>query len=125
MYVLGDLFLEIIEKNQLFQATFVDGEGNKFSSSYYMIFRFFMAKYYWLGALLILVTLLDILLVGFFSFHLYLVSKNQTFNESDKLDTLFKKAGETNPDDLTLEKIMESSRFYDRGLWNNIWELFE
>jgi palmitoyltransferase ZDHHC4 len=75
----------IIEQKDLRGATFINRTtGEKFSATTMMIFQWILSQHNLMVAVGFMTAVMDLVVIAFFSYHVYLVSRNQTSNESFK-----------------------------------------
>jgi palmitoyltransferase len=136
-FLLSSVLYHIVVDQNLIHATFVDGRGNTFKATSGLIFRYVMLKHLSVITLMVLALVMGCALAIFLGYHVWLVLRNKTTNETAKISDLYwelyqqqealkqvKKNDKTLPiGHLTKEQIQRSERFYDRGLWKNILEV--
>lgn len=142
LLLLLSVLAEIIISKKLLTARFVDSKGNQLQSSYWIIIQYLLNKHWGAIALLILDIVMLITLTVFLFLHLYLMIINQTTNESSKIDHLYqtvqqiekqetkcalekgKKDSERKKPILTKRLVDQSARFYNKGIWLNLRQIF-
>jgi hypothetical protein len=87
-YLLAAMLWDIVVQQRLFSATFVDRLGNQHSANLTIVIQYLLHKYMVVIALLLLAVTMGIALGGFLGYHLNLIAKNRTTNESSKLSDL-------------------------------------
>jgi hypothetical protein len=88
IYLLGYILFNIIVSKDLVNATFIDSLGNRLKSSKIIIVQYLLSKHFMLMSLLLLAICMGLCIFCFLLYHIYLISLNQTTNESSKLSDL-------------------------------------
>lgn len=75
----------IVEENDLFNATFINrSTGQRFSATRMMVLQWVIARYNIMCAIGFMTCVMGIVVAAFLGYHLYLVSRNLTTNETFK-----------------------------------------
>eukprot|EP00475_Leptophrys_vorax_P005462 TRINITY_DN13299_c0_g2_i1.p1 TRINITY_DN13299_c0_g2~~TRINITY_DN13299_c0_g2_i1.p1 ORF type:complete len:283 (-),score=88.53 TRINITY_DN13299_c0_g2_i1:20-868(-) len=87
-YLLIMILADIVVTQHLLTATFVDSLGNHHTANLTIVLQYMLHKYLVVIALLLLAVTMGFALAGFLTYHLLLIAKNRTTNESSKLTDL-------------------------------------
>jgi palmitoyltransferase ZDHHC4 len=83
--ICGYLFLGEIEKNQLWDVTFISaGTNSEFKADYWVIFQYLYHKQQMVGSVFVLMGAMIITLGSFFGYHVWIASRGMTTNETVK-----------------------------------------
>ena len=107
------IFLFISYKEKLWNAVFVDGLGNKIKTGTFTVFQVLLKRYTLLMFIVILCLVIGFTLAGFLVYHIFLLRKNMTSEETIKISKVEGKGGKPNPE------------FYNKGFWQNLSEVIE
>ena len=85
VFVMTSIILGQVKDENLFDVVFKDtSTGQEYNADFWTVAQYIFVKNIYLGMLNIFAAIMDIVLLGFFCYHLYLVSIGQTTNESFK-----------------------------------------
>lgn len=91
VFVITSLFIGEVKDDKLFDVTFLDtSTGREFKADFWNVAQYVITKNLGLCMLNIFAGIMDLVLIGFLSYHLYLVHMGQTTNESFKWASLIK-----------------------------------
>jgi len=108
VFVITSILMSQVYDERLFEVTFLDmSTGREFKADTYTVMQYIAMKNLGLVCIDIFAGIMDLCLMGFLSYHLYLVSQGQTTNESFKwasLKKIYKKIMSAHSRYLKLEK---------------------
>ena len=107
------IFKFISYKEKLWNAVFVDGQGNRIKTGTFTVFQVLLKRYSLLMFIVILCLVIGFTLAGFLIYHIYLLRKNVTSEESIKIAKVECKGGKPNPE------------FYNKGFRQNLSDVIE
>lgn len=85
VFVITSIIVGQVKDEDLFDVVFKDtSTGQEYAADFWTVTQYIMVKNIYLSMLNIFAAIMDLVLFGFFSYHLYLVSLGQTTNESFK-----------------------------------------
>ena len=85
MFVITSIIVGQVKDESLFDVVFKDtSTGQEYAADFWTVTQYIMVKNIYLSMLNIFAAIMDLVLFGFFCYHLYLVSLGQTTNESFK-----------------------------------------
>jgi DHHC palmitoyltransferase len=91
VFVITSLIVGEVKDDKLFDVTFLDtSTGREFKADFWNVAQYVITKNLGLSMLNIFAGIMDFVLIGFLSYHLYLVYMGQTTNESFKWSSLSK-----------------------------------
>lgn len=91
VFVITSLIIGEVKDDKLFDVTFLDtSTGREFKADFWNVAQYVITKNLGLCMLNIFAGIMDLVLIGFLSYHLYLVNMGQTTNESFKWASLIK-----------------------------------
>ena len=85
VFVITSIIVGQVKDENLFDVVFKDtSTGQEYAADFWTVTQYIMVKNIYLSMLNIFAAIMDLVLFGFFCYHLYLVSLGQTTNESFK-----------------------------------------
>jgi hypothetical protein len=91
VFIITSLIIGEVKDDKLFDVTFLDtATGREFKADFWNVAQYVITKNLGLSMLNIFAGIMDFVLIGFLSYHLYLVYMGQTTNESFKWSSLSK-----------------------------------